>query len=290
MVVGRIAFFREDVSCVIGLKPFSSLTLLIYDLCMNVFLNSMFLWPLLRSKLINPRLRAVARRTLVAAAAALAISIINIAILTAMKHQLGWVCLGSCGIDVTLNAVIIFWVTMPMTDSPAAQVQQSASYTKPGSDLPQAPAMTNSTILFSHQEAAQASSASATVLKPPGMMHQQSPQAHDLRHVSVLQELPRFPDPPTEPSPSSEDVSMPLPAVRVKDADERPSLSSNTQGSIHWLRKLLGLPAKRDKDMEVCVSVVTQQGVEMRALENGQVKQGDGKSMDRVKLRSGWVK
>ncbi|KAG9126596.1 hypothetical protein FRC07_002870, partial [Ceratobasidium sp. 392] len=114
MLLGRIAFIRDDGACIIGLKRLASLSLLIYDLYINVFLTTMFIWPLARSKLINPRLKAVATRTLVAAFAALTTSTLNIAILTVMHgQQLGWVCLGSCGTDVTINAIVLFWVTSP---------------------------------------------------------------------------------------------------------------------------------------------------------------------------------
>ncbi|KAG8726636.1 hypothetical protein FRC11_014766 [Ceratobasidium sp. 423] len=72
----------------------------------------MFLWPLFRSRLSNPKIRKMAMRTLVAAFAALTTSTINIAVLTIMHgQQLGWVCLGSCGTDVTVNALVLFWVT-----------------------------------------------------------------------------------------------------------------------------------------------------------------------------------
>ncbi|CAE6489125.1 unnamed protein product [Rhizoctonia solani] len=114
MLIGRIAFIRNDGACVIGLKRLASLTLLIYDLYINIFLTGLFIWPLARSKLINPRLKSVAVRTLVAAFAALTTSTLNIAILTVMHgRQLGWVCLGSCGTDVTVNAIVLFWVTSP---------------------------------------------------------------------------------------------------------------------------------------------------------------------------------
>ncbi|CAE7185951.1 unnamed protein product [Rhizoctonia solani] len=114
MLLGRIAFIRNDGACVIGLKRLASLTLLIYDLYINIFLTGLFIWPLARSKLINPRLKSVAVRTLVAASAALTTSTLNIAILTVMDgRQLGWVCLGSCGTDVTVNAIVLFWVTSP---------------------------------------------------------------------------------------------------------------------------------------------------------------------------------
>ncbi|KAG9089037.1 hypothetical protein FS749_001668 [Ceratobasidium sp. UAMH 11750] len=112
MLLGRIAYIRPDGACIIGLKRLSSLSLLTYDLYINVFLTAMFIWPLARSKLVNPRLKAVATRTLVAAFAALTTSTLNIAILTVMHgQQLGWVCLGSCGTDVTVNAIVLFWVT-----------------------------------------------------------------------------------------------------------------------------------------------------------------------------------
>ncbi|KAF8603698.1 hypothetical protein BDV93DRAFT_493259 [Ceratobasidium sp. AG-I] len=112
MLIGRVAYFRADRACIIGLRKYASLSLLIYDLYINIFLTGMFLWPLFRSRLSNPRIRKVALRTLVAAAAALTTSTINIAVLTIMHgQQLGWVCLGSCGTDVTVNALVLFWVT-----------------------------------------------------------------------------------------------------------------------------------------------------------------------------------
>lgn len=30
-------------------------------------------------------------------------------------HQLGWLCLGSCGLDVVINALVLFWVTSGST-------------------------------------------------------------------------------------------------------------------------------------------------------------------------------
>ncbi|QRW21028.1 hypothetical protein RhiXN_06017 [Rhizoctonia solani] len=112
MLIGRVAYFRDDRSCIIGLRKYASLSLLIYDLYINIFLTGMFLWPLFRSRLSNPRIKKMAMRTLVAAFAALTTSTINIAVLTIMHgQQLGWVCLGSCGADVTVNALVLFWVT-----------------------------------------------------------------------------------------------------------------------------------------------------------------------------------
>ncbi|KAG8680652.1 hypothetical protein FRC09_018066 [Ceratobasidium sp. 395] len=143
MLLGRIAFIREDGACIIGLKRLASLSLLIYDLYINVFLTAMFIWPLARSKLINPRLKAVATRTLVAAFAALTTSTLNIAILTVMHgQQLGWVCLGSCGTDVTVNAIVLFWVTSPTSSGAASHSgpQPSTNATSAVHDPNQPPA------------------------------------------------------------------------------------------------------------------------------------------------------
>ena len=51
-------------------------------------------------------------RTFWAALVALVTSVINIAVLTILNGQeLGWVCLGSCTADVTINALALFFVT-----------------------------------------------------------------------------------------------------------------------------------------------------------------------------------
>ncbi|KAJ6550330.1 hypothetical protein B0H19DRAFT_1265161 [Mycena capillaripes] len=113
MLIGRIYEFREgDRACVIGLKLTASLPLLSYDLYINVLLTGLFLWPLLRSKLSNNRLRRLAARTFVASAIALTTSTVNIALLTVMDgRELGWLCLASCGMDVVFNAAVLFWLT-----------------------------------------------------------------------------------------------------------------------------------------------------------------------------------
>lgn len=86
----------------------------------------MFLWPLLRTGQIDPMVRRVAQRTLMsvascfrslnwyllfisAAIVTLATSTANVLVLTLLHgRELGWVCLGSCGSDVSpiLNACI----------------------------------------------------------------------------------------------------------------------------------------------------------------------------------------
>ncbi|KIM27611.1 hypothetical protein M408DRAFT_16646 [Serendipita vermifera MAFF 305830] len=131
LIQGRIAFIQDgsqvahgsiydhgaDGSCVIGLNRPASMSLLIYDLVLNVFLSFMFLYPLYRSPNMSPRLKAIAKRTLIAATVALITSAINICVLTVLHGQeLGWICLASCGADVAINALAIFAVTASVDD------------------------------------------------------------------------------------------------------------------------------------------------------------------------------
>ncbi|KIK71445.1 hypothetical protein GYMLUDRAFT_79504 [Collybiopsis luxurians FD-317 M1] len=113
MVAGKIHYLREnDGVCIIGLKRFSSLALLAFDLFINIVLTVLFLWPVFRANLTNPRLKRVAVRTLFASGVALTTSCVNMLVLAMLRgHERGWVCLGSCGADVIINALAIFWVT-----------------------------------------------------------------------------------------------------------------------------------------------------------------------------------
>ncbi|KAJ7472577.1 hypothetical protein FB451DRAFT_1469342 [Mycena latifolia] len=128
MFFGRIAHYRDgDRACVIGLKPTASLPLVSYDLYINVLLTFLFLWPLFRNA--NSKLRRVATRTLIASLAALTTSTVNIIILTILHgRELSWLCLGSCGTDVILNAAALFWVTS-MRPTPIQSQQDSVPST-----------------------------------------------------------------------------------------------------------------------------------------------------------------
>ncbi|KAH8108734.1 hypothetical protein DFH11DRAFT_1070892 [Phellopilus nigrolimitatus] len=112
LFIYRYSHLRKDGVCMIGIDKFASIPLLIYDLLMNVFLTSMFIWSLYREQNISVRLRCLARRTAFASTVALVTSGVNIFLLLMLKgRQLGWVCLGSCATDVTVNALVVFWVT-----------------------------------------------------------------------------------------------------------------------------------------------------------------------------------
>ncbi|KIM21818.1 hypothetical protein M408DRAFT_80011, partial [Serendipita vermifera MAFF 305830] len=106
MLIGRVGYLNPpdengNQSCTIGLEPMASIPLLAYDAWLNCMLTSLFVYPLLRRRPMNPKLRALAKRTCFAAAIALGTSVVNILVLTLLHgRQLGWVCLASCGLDV----------------------------------------------------------------------------------------------------------------------------------------------------------------------------------------------
>lgn len=112
MFAGPIHGTLDNGACFIGLKPLASIPLLAYDLYINLFLTFMFLYPLVRSKIINAGIRRLAVRTFLAAVIALSTSTINIVVLIVLKgRELGWVSLGACGVDIMVNATAIFWVS-----------------------------------------------------------------------------------------------------------------------------------------------------------------------------------
>ncbi|KAF9004074.1 hypothetical protein BDQ17DRAFT_1241723 [Cyathus striatus] len=112
MVGGPIHEFNSDGACVIGLKPLASIPLLVYDLYINIFLTGMFMWPLVRSKIMSGGVRRLAIRTFVAALFGLTTSTVNMTVLIILHgRELGWVNLGACGGDIIVNATAIFWVS-----------------------------------------------------------------------------------------------------------------------------------------------------------------------------------
>lgn len=59
----KIGYIRDDKSCIIGLRTIATIPLLTYDCFLNLFLTTLFVWPLLRRQLSNHKLRLLAKRT-----------------------------------------------------------------------------------------------------------------------------------------------------------------------------------------------------------------------------------
>ncbi|KAJ4497735.1 hypothetical protein C8R41DRAFT_184408 [Lentinula lateritia] len=111
-VIGRDSTIRGDGVCIIGLKSYATISLIVYDMSLNIFLTAMFLWPLWLSHPMSPKLRSITKRTLYGASTSLVSSMINIAILFLLGgNELGWVCLSSCVADVTVNSLALFWLS-----------------------------------------------------------------------------------------------------------------------------------------------------------------------------------
>ncbi|KAF7337129.1 hypothetical protein MVEN_02150900 [Mycena venus] len=202
VIVGHIAQFRQgDGACVIGLKPTASLPLLSYDLFINFLLTTLFLWPLLRSRHANPKLRRLAIRTLVAAGMALTTSTVNIAVLTIMKgRQLGWLCLASCGIDVIFNAAALFWVTV------GANSQNSLSSSSPNRHLSEIPMPSTTLALSVPPSPARSAFKQDIDVKGANMfkMGPLSPRAKEFQiHVTTQSHITTSPPDPTSLSETS---------------------------------------------------------------------------------------
>ncbi|KAF9650645.1 hypothetical protein BDM02DRAFT_1353851 [Thelephora ganbajun] len=104
-------------ACCIGLKELTSIALLAYDFFADALLTGLFLWPVMRSSFRSTRVRHLAVCTLWSTLITLTTSCANILVLTLMHgRQLGWICFGSCGVDVTINALVIYWVTSKYSD------------------------------------------------------------------------------------------------------------------------------------------------------------------------------
>ncbi|KAF9381777.1 hypothetical protein CPC16_009681 [Podila verticillata] len=117
MILNRVAVLNEKDECVIGLKPLASIVLILYDIFVSCWLTVLFIRPLMSttSVLQGPskgKLRQVARRTLIGSIIALILSSGNVFTLVYYRgYEDSVLCLLSCTLDVTLNAVTVHWVT-----------------------------------------------------------------------------------------------------------------------------------------------------------------------------------
>ncbi|KAF9360343.1 hypothetical protein BGX34_007833 [Mortierella sp. NVP85] len=124
MIISRVAVIDEEERCFIGLKPMASVTLILYDIFISSWLTILFIKPLMsaNSVLQGPskgKLRQVARRTLIGSIIALILSSLNVFTLVYYRgYEDSILCLLSCTMDVTLNAVTVHWVTSRSRCSP----------------------------------------------------------------------------------------------------------------------------------------------------------------------------
>ncbi|KAI8601613.1 hypothetical protein EDD21DRAFT_304883 [Dissophora ornata] len=117
MIYYRVSKLEDDGRCEIGLLPPASVTLILYDIFISSWLTVLFIRPLLSSTSLlqgpsKGKLRDMARRTLVGSLVSLMSSTINVFTLVHFQGQeRGLICLASCTVDVTLNAMAVHWAT-----------------------------------------------------------------------------------------------------------------------------------------------------------------------------------
>ncbi|KAE9403850.1 hypothetical protein BT96DRAFT_452037 [Gymnopus androsaceus JB14] len=113
MIKNVHSFFREgDGACTFSLKAHAVVYVLSYDMFITIFFTGLFLWPLVPSSRRSALIRRVALRTLCASAIALTTSTSNVIVLVLLQeHELGWLCLGTCCVDVSFNTMALYWVT-----------------------------------------------------------------------------------------------------------------------------------------------------------------------------------
>ncbi|GAA5854010.1 hypothetical protein JCM9279_003761 [Rhodotorula babjevae] len=111
MIVGRISHIRrDDGACIIGLRLYATVPMLAVDAITNIYLTTGFCIPVWRSK--NEKARRLAKVSSLAAFASLVTSFANVLVLSILHgHQLSFVCLGSCGLDVVFNSIVCYLVT-----------------------------------------------------------------------------------------------------------------------------------------------------------------------------------
>ncbi|KAF9169823.1 hypothetical protein BGX21_001754 [Mortierella sp. AD011] len=123
---------EQNGECSIGLDKPASLPLIIYDIFLSCWLTALFIRPLMSSTSLlqgptKGKLRDVARRTLLGCVIALILSSANVFTLVYFNgHERGLICLASCTLDVTLNAITIHWVTSRGGGRIAGNVRQTS--------------------------------------------------------------------------------------------------------------------------------------------------------------------
>ncbi|KAJ8092621.1 hypothetical protein PM082_006946 [Marasmius tenuissimus] len=102
----------QEGSCAFSFKTYGLILLSIYDFIQVGFFTFMFCWPLCSSRIRSAALRTVAKMTLIGGLFGLLVSTANLTLVFKMKgHQLDWVCITSCVLDITLNGLIFYWVS-----------------------------------------------------------------------------------------------------------------------------------------------------------------------------------
>ncbi|KAK7032635.1 hypothetical protein VNI00_012900 [Paramarasmius palmivorus] len=109
--LGRIySLDPKTGTCIFGWEWWALIPLMSLDVFVNFYLVLMFVVPLFTNTFLNSRLRALAVRALWTAVASTIATLANLVMLITI-HAPGWLCLASCGLDIFLNAALLFYMT-----------------------------------------------------------------------------------------------------------------------------------------------------------------------------------
>ncbi|KAL0566663.1 hypothetical protein V5O48_015340 [Marasmius crinis-equi] len=116
VLLGRTSRILDDSSgaCLVGFQKYASISIIVYDALQCLFFTFMFCWPLYRSKTMqmSPALRTVAKKTLIGVVLGLTAFTVNMLVFYGLGgHELDWVCITNCVLEVTANALILYWVS-----------------------------------------------------------------------------------------------------------------------------------------------------------------------------------
>ncbi|KAK1638455.1 hypothetical protein BDP81DRAFT_405456 [Colletotrichum phormii] len=136
---------KENDVCITELERTILLPVIFFDAVINVYLTSLFLFPLLRLRSIqismmkpwtmhentlhfsrvppNVRLRRLALRTFAGVLGTLAISIANLSVLVALEGEIVWLCLTCCNTDILFTAFVIHWINSSGKAAPKSNVE-----------------------------------------------------------------------------------------------------------------------------------------------------------------------
>ncbi|CEL55854.1 hypothetical protein RSOLAG1IB_01866 [Rhizoctonia solani AG-1 IB] len=110
MIIPKAIHYVHNGYCVLGIDRLSSVFLLTYDISINLFLTGMFVIPLARATIRSAWLKTVAIRSTVASLISFVTTATNGVIVYILHgNETIWVCFGTCAIDLTINAAVLYW-------------------------------------------------------------------------------------------------------------------------------------------------------------------------------------
>jgi hypothetical protein len=113
--VYRVAYFRADGMCIIGIKFKSVMPLIIFDAVLNFYLTLLFVIPLRKlysyKNSPNSVLRTITLRSFVGSLATLTSSVVNLTVLMVLHGEAAWICLMCCNADILFSVLVLHWVT-----------------------------------------------------------------------------------------------------------------------------------------------------------------------------------